>query len=103
MGLKPLLHITPLVAEFGAQVVQKEGSKCSPVHETLVLVNESDRPLQWELDTSHPLVVQGLSPIFHSYISANSLQGYLLYSQSKGSWKQDKEQQFVLLFALKTG
>jgi hypothetical protein len=62
MGLKPLLHITPLAAEFGAQVVQKEGSKASPVHETLILVNESDRSLQWELDISHPLVVQGTIP-----------------------------------------
>lgn len=63
MGLKPLLHITPLVADFGAQVVQKEGSKSSPVHETLILVNESDRPLQWELDISHPLVVQGMNVV----------------------------------------
>lgn len=60
MGLKPLLHITPLVADFGPQVVQKEGSKSNPVHETLMLVNECDKPLQWELDTSHPLVVQGV-------------------------------------------
>lgn len=60
MGLKPLLHITPLIADFGPQVVQKEGSKSSPVHETLMLVNECDKPLQWELDISHPLVVQGV-------------------------------------------
>ena len=60
MGLKPLLHITPLVAEFRAQVVQKEGSKANLVHETMILVNESDKPLLWELDISHPLAVQGI-------------------------------------------
>lgn len=65
-GLKPLLHITPLVADFGAQVVFKEGSKSLPIHETLVLVNEWDKPFQWELDISHSLIAQGLN--FYIYI-----------------------------------
>ncbi len=58
-GLKPLLQITPLVVDFGAKVVLKEGSKATPVHETLVIVNECEKPINWELDTSHPLVAQG--------------------------------------------
>jgi hypothetical protein len=53
-ALKPPLSISNMCVDFGSKLVLRDSGSKASVHNSVILTNDCDRVLHWEIDLSHP-------------------------------------------------